>query len=554
MKELTFSELELHPALLRATEEMGFETASPIQQEAIPYALAGLDLVGQAQTGTGKTAAFGLPMLQKMNPDLKKVQGLILCPTRELAIQVSEEIRKLAKYMHGIKTLAIYGGQDINRQIKAMKGGVTIVIGTPGRVMDHMRRKTLRFDDLKVVTLDEADEMLNMGFRDDIETILKETPETRQTLLFSATMPKPIMEIAETYQKDAKVIKVVKKELTVDNIKQTYYRIRPHDRMEALCRLFDTVQPNLSVVFCNTKREAGEVAENLNERGYHAEALHGDLKQHDRDRVMNSFRKGTTDILVATDVAARGIDVDDVEAVFNFELPQDDEYYVHRIGRTGRAGREGLAFSFVSSRDYRRLKAIERYCHTKIELGTIPTLKEVRKKRFDKIFKDALHTLETSETDTLIERIMKKCEEEQVSPIQIAAAFFRRELGEDSKKEILPEKPFSDYDRKSNKRRGSGDNDRRRGGRKGYDRLFLNIGTKASIKPGDILGAIAGEVRIPGKQIGAIDMYDKYSFVEVPKELTKKILQIMNRSKIKGKSVHFEKSQAKTATGSKHHS
>mgnify|MGYP000832455425 FL=1 len=269
---------------------------------------------------------------------------------------------------------------------------------------------------------------------------------------------------------------------------------------------------------------------------------------------MNSFRKGTTDILVATDVAARGIDVDDVEAVFNFELPQDDEYYVHRIGRTGRAGREGLAFSFVSSRDYHRLKAIERYCHTKIELGTIPTLKEVRKKRFDKIFKDALHTLEISETDTLIERIMKKCEEEQVSPMQIAAAFFRKELGEDSKKEIREEKPFSDYDRKSGKRKGSGDNDRRRGSRKGYDRLFLNIGTKASIKPGDILGAIAGEARIPGKQIGAIDMYDKYSFVEVPKELTKKVLQIMNRSKIKGKSVHFEKSQTRTSTGSKHHS
>lgn len=469
MKELTFNELELQPALLRATEEMGFETASPIQSEAIPYALAGLDLVGQAQTGTGKTAAFGLPMLQKMDPSLRSVQGLVLCPTRELAIQVSEEIRKLAKYMHGIKTISIYGGQDINRQIKAMKGGVTIVIGTPGRVMDHMRRKTLRFHDLKVVTLDEADEMLNMGFREDIETILKETPKTRQTLLFSATMPKPIMEIAETYQKDAKIIKVVKKELTVDNIKQTYYRIRPYDRIEALSRLLDTVQPNLSVVFCNTKKGADEVAGALVEKGYSAEALHGDLSQRERDRVMNAFRKGTTDILVATDVAARGIDVDDVEAVFNFELPQDDEYYVHRIGRTGRAGREGLAFSFVSGKDYYRLKAIERYCHTKIEPATIPSIKEVRKMRFNKVFKEALNTMEHTKIDSLVDRLMIKCEEEQVSPVQIAAALMSRELREESKKEITPDKPYIKKDKHRNPRNNKNRN-YRSANRKNYDR------------------------------------------------------------------------------------
>ncbi len=551
LDNLTFDELELDPRLMRAIEEMGFVEASAIQSQAIPFALAGLDLVGQAQTGTGKTAAYALPMLQRMDPDVRAVQGLILCPTRELAIQVSEEIHKLAKYIHGIRALAIYGGQDISRQIKALKGGVNIIIGTPGRIMDHMRRKTLRFDQLKMITLDEADEMLNMGFREDIETILKETPETRQTLLFSATMPRPIMEIARTYQNDAKIIKIAKKELTVNNIKQVYYRIRPHDRVEALCRLLDVEQPNLSVVFTNTKRGADELVESLTDRGYAAEALHGDLKQIQRDRVMSAFRKGITSILVATDVAARGIDVDDVEAVFNYELPQDDEYYVHRIGRTGRAGRTGKAFSFVSSRDYGRLKCIERYCHITIEAGTIPTVKEVRKMRFDKVFKEALYTMENCNIDSLVERLTSKCDEQEIDPLKVAASLMRMELGEEKISEIVAEKPGRERDSRGGRNdRGNrnGRNGERRGNRerKDYDRLFINIGTLARIKPGDILGAIAGEVNIPGKKIGAIDMYDKYSFVEVPKDLTKKVIMIMNKAKIKGKNVHFEQSQKRS--------
>ena len=378
METVRFDDLDLNDEILRAVKEMGFEEASPIQAKAIPVVLSGRDLVGQAQTGTGKTAAFGIPMLQMLDTENKRPQAMILCPTRELAIQVSDEIRRLAKFMHGAKVLPIYGGQNITNQIRAIKKGVNIIVGTPGRVMDHLRRHTLKTEDLKMVILDEADEMLNMGFREDIETILHEVPENRQTLLFSATMPKAIMELRKKYQDHAKVVKIVKKELTVSNIEQSYFEVRSRRKLEVLCRLLDMYTPKLSVVFCNTKRKADEVAEQLKGRGYFAEGLHGDLKQSQRDRVMKSFRNGRVDILVATDVAARGIDVDDVDAVFNYDLPQDDEFYVHRIGRTGRAGRTGSAFTFVERKERRKLKEIMRYCRTKISERPIPSLQDVQ--------------------------------------------------------------------------------------------------------------------------------------------------------------------------------
>ena len=319
---MKFEELNIKPEILRAVEDMGFEEATPIQSQAIPVMESGVDMIGQAQTGTGKTAAFGIPLLEKVDPENRKVQALVLCPTRELAIQVSEEIRNLAKYLHGIKVLPIYGGQDMSRQIRSLKGGVQIIIGTPGRVMDHMRRHTIRLNDLHTVVLDEADEMLNMGFREDIETILKDTPDDRQTVLFSATMPQAILEIAGTYQKDAVRVQVLRKELTVPSIEQYYYEVRQKNKDEVLCRLLDLYAPRLSLVFCNTKKKVDELVLELQNRGYFAEGLHGDLKQMQRDRVMQGFREGSTDILVATDVAARGIDVDDVEAVFNYDLPR----------------------------------------------------------------------------------------------------------------------------------------------------------------------------------------------------------------------------------------
>jgi len=312
MEAIKFEDLNLDAKILRAVTDMGFEAASPIQGQSIPLELEGLDIIGQAQTGTGKTAAFGIPLLQKVDPKSKKLQAIILCPTRELAIQVSEEIRRLAKYMHGVKVLPIYGGQEIGRQIRSLKDGIQVIIGTPGRVMDHMRRKTLKLEHVHTVVLDEADEMLNMGFLEDMETILSELPEERQTVMFSATMPPAIAEIAKKFQKDPEIVKVVKKELTVPKVTQYYYEVKPKTKVEVMCRLLDMYDPKLSIVFCNTKRQVDDLVQELQGRGYFAEGLHGDLKQMQRDRVMNSFRNGRTDILVATDVAARGIDVDDV--------------------------------------------------------------------------------------------------------------------------------------------------------------------------------------------------------------------------------------------------
>ncbi|MBQ2238757.1 MAG: DEAD/DEAH box helicase, partial [Lachnospiraceae bacterium] len=388
METVRFEELDLRPEILRAVVEMGFEEATPIQAKAIPVIMDGDDIVGQAQTGTGKTAAFGIPILSKIDPKLKKTQALILCPTRELAIQVAEEIRKLSKFLHGIKVLPIYGGQEITKQIRSLKGGIQIIVGTPGRVMDHMRRKTIRLDHIKMVALDEADEMLNMGFREEIESILSEITTERQTILFSATMPQAIMDITKNYQKNAKVVKVVRKELTVANIDQYYYEVRPKNKLEVLCRLLDMHNPRLSVIFCNTKRQVDELVSSLQGRGYFADGIHGDLKQQQRDRVMGSFRTGKIEILVATDVAARGIDVDDVDAVFNYDIPQDEEYYVHRIGRTGRAGRVGKAFSFVVGKEVYKLKDIQRYCKTKIKAKPIPSMDDVMATKLDKIFED----------------------------------------------------------------------------------------------------------------------------------------------------------------------
>lgn len=521
---MKFEELNLDPAIIRAVQDMGFEETSPIQAKAIPVVLEGKDIVGQAQTGTGKTAAFGIPLLQRINPKDKHLQAVVLCPTRELAIQVSEEIRKLAKFMHGIKVLPVYGGQDIVKQIRSLKAGTQVVIGTPGRVMDHMRRKTVKFDYVNMIVLDEADEMLDMGFREDIETILKETPEERQTVLFSATMPKPIMDIAKTYQKDAEIIRVVKKELTVPKIEQYYYEVKKKNKSEILCRLLDIYDPKLSLVFCNTKRMVDELVEVLKGRGYFAEGLHGDLKQSQRDRVMNGFRNGKTDILVATDVAARGIDVDDVEAVFNYDVPQDDEYYVHRIGRTGRAGREGKAFTFVVGREMYKLRDIQRYCKTKIKLQPIPSLKDVTNTKAEKILNRVHEIIQDDAHTKMLGLIEDRIDEEEYTSLDVAAALLKMAMGLDEQPKEEPQ--YEDY----------GDT----GAEDGMVRLFINIGKKNNIRPGDILGAVAGETGMPGRLVGTIDMYDKYTFVEVPRQYASDVIEAMKSAKIKGKNINVE--------------
>ena len=531
METVRFEEMGLSEEIQKAVRYMGFEEASPIQAKAIPAMISGIDLIGQAQTGTGKTAAFGIPILEKVDPKLKKLQAIVLCPTRELAIQVADEIRNLSRYMHGIKVLPIYGGQDIVKQIRSLKSGTQIVIGTPGRVMDHMRRKTMKLDFVHTVVLDEADEMLNMGFREDIEFVLSGVPEERQTVLFSATMPKPIMEITKKFQNNAKVITVTKKELTVPTIEQYYYDVKPKKKEEVLSRLLDIYSPRLSVVFCNTKKQVDLLVNALLGRGYFAAGLHGDMKQEQRDRVMQGFRTGKTEILVATDVAARGIDVDEVEAVFNYDLPQDDEYYVHRIGRTGRAGREGRAFSFVSGKEVYKLKEIQRYCKTKIYAQKVPSLNDVANTKMENILDDVERVIEQEDLDMMINAIEERVNNSEFTAMDMAAAFLKICCGmtEDNKNTEENDWEFGDT--------GAGED--------GMVRLFINIGKKQRVRPGDILGAIAGESGMDGKLIGTIDMYDKYTFVEVPREYAREVLNAMKNVKIKGKTVAVEPANQK---------
>lgn len=439
--------------IVRAVKEMGFEQFSPIQEMAIPVMLTGKDIIGQAQTGTGKTAAFGIPLLQTIDPENENLQGLVLCPTRELAIQAAEEIRKFAKYMSGIRVLPVYGGQDILKQIRSLKGNVQIVVGTPGRVMDHMRRHTIKLDDLKTVVLDEADEMLNMGFREDMETILSQIPGEHQTVLFSATMPKAILDITGQFQKDAELIKTIQKELTVPAIKQYYYEVRRDNKKEVVCRLLDYYNPKRTLIFTNTKRMAEELAEELKGRGYFAEGLHGDLSQAVRDRVMTSFRSGTSDILIATDVAARGIDVDDVEAVINYDVPQDIEYYVHRIGRTGRAGRTGRSFTLVVGKEIYKIRDIEKVCKTAMKARTVPSAADITQAKSGKVLAEVMDILRDKDLSDMLPIITEKIDEEDCTALELAAAFLKLHIGEE-----LEDIPVEKYEPRKRSRR---DDDRR---------------------------------------------------------------------------------------------
>ncbi|KXZ39379.1 ATP-dependent RNA helicase DeaD [Alkalithermobacter thermoalcaliphilus JW-YL-7 = DSM 7308] len=525
---MRFEDLNLSNEILRAIADMGFEEPSPIQAQAIPYILKGEDVIGQAQTGTGKTASFGIPILEMVNPNENSLQALVLCPTRELAIQVSEELRKLSKYKHSVKILPIYGGQPIERQIKALKKGIQIVIGTPGRVIDHINRRTLKMENVKMVILDEADEMLDMGFREDIESILEKTSKERQTIFFSATMPKEILDLTKKYQNNPQLVKVVRKELTVPNIEQFYLEVKEKSKLEVLSRLIDMYNPKLSVVFCNTKKRVDELVGNLQARGYFADGLHGDMKQAQRDNVMAKFRNVTVEILVATDVAARGLDIDDVEAVFNYDMPQDEEYYVHRIGRTGRAGKTGRAFTFVVGREIYKLKDIQRYTKTKVKLHQIPSISDIEEIKTNLFLDKVRSVLEEGHLGKYISWIEKLTEEEYTS-LDVAAALLKISMGESlNKEDISIEEEFEDT-----------------GAEPGMVRLFINVGKKQKISARDIVGTIAGETGIAGKLIGAIDIYDKYTFVEVPREHAKDVLTIMKNNKIKGNKINIEPANKK---------
>ncbi|HEX3798914.1 MAG TPA: DEAD/DEAH box helicase [Verrucomicrobiae bacterium] len=420
-----FSELGISPELLKAIDKLGFEQASPIQAEAIPVLLQGRDVVGQSRTGSGKTAAFAVPAIEKVDPQLRAVQMVILCPTRELAVQVSEEVHKLALFKRGIHALPIYGGQSYERQFLGLKQGAQIVIGTPGRVMDHMRRGTLRLEKVKMVILDEADVMLDMGFREDIEFILQAVPKERQTVFFSATMPRPIQELIQKYSRDPQNVRIEQTALTVPTVEQIYYEVDRRYKIELLTRLIDIHDLKLGIIFCNTKRMVDDLVDHLNAQGYSADRLHGDMSQAMRDRVMNKFRKSGLEFLVATDVAARGIDVDDVQVVFNYDLPYDVEDYLHRIGRTGRAGRSGRAISFAAGRELFQIYNIERYTKVKMHHGRPPTQNEVDEARANVFLEKLRGTLQSGEykrQDHLIERLL----EEGFTSTDIASALLHQ--------------------------------------------------------------------------------------------------------------------------------
>jgi ATP-dependent RNA helicase DeaD len=528
---IQFSDFHLSREIGKAIEDMGFEEPTPIQALAIPLIQTGRDVTAQAQTGTGKTAAFGIPIIEHIDPTHRTVQAIVLCPTRELAIQIAEEFSELLAHLPRISVLPVYGGQPIDRQLRALHAGVHIVIGTPGRVMDHLRRRTLSLDEVSTVVLDEADQMLDMGFRDDIELILKKIPQKRQTLLFSATLPQPIIDISKRFMNKPEFVKVEYAELTVPQIEQSYIEVKEREKLDVLCRLIDIADPHLSIIFCNTKRRAEELAGKMKARGYRAEELHGDMKQSQRDRVMGGFRKGSIEILIATDVAARGIDVEDVDMVINFDVPQDVEYYVHRIGRTGRAGKSGRAVTFVAPRDFTKLREIQHYAKTQIPRMPIPTQSDVAETRTRTMLEKVRETIKAGGIEPYI-RIIEQESEGDLSTIDIAAALLKiqMEQGSEEISEKREEMDFADT-----------------GAEAGMVRFFLGVGRIHKVAPKDIVGAIAGETGIPGKAIGSIRILDSYSFVEVPREYATEVYTIMKERTIRNQPTGIEPASGKRA-------
>ncbi|MEG0326415.1 MAG: DEAD/DEAH box helicase, partial [Cellulosilyticaceae bacterium] len=540
MESILFDQLNLSEEVKKAIVDMGFEETTPIQAKAIPHMLEGKDMIAQAPTGTGKTCAFGVPAIESIDTNNSKIQVLILCPTRELVIQTAEELRDLCKYKENVRALPIYGGQPIDRQIMALKKKPQIIIGTPGRVMDHLRRKTLRFDDLKMVILDEADEMLNMGFREDIDIILESVPGDRQFVLFSATLPKAIMDIANKYQTDAVKINVVHKVMTVSTVEQFYLEVREANKVEILSRIIDANNFKLSVVFCNTKKRVDDLCKALLARGYSAEALHGDMKQIHRDSVMGKFRSGLVDILIATDVAARGIDVDDVGAVFNYDVPTDEEYYVHRIGRTGRAKRSGVAYTFAAGREVNKLKEIQRYTKSKIALMKPPSIEDIRENKIASVLEEVKAeilkgklTKYAEYVENIVDDMNESSEDMDISSVDVAAALIRMSMNKivmGSSENVKIEEVRSRASSSSNSSYSSGSS---------YDdsgnvRLFINLGKKDKLQPSHLVKLIASSTSLEGKNIGKIDMLDKFSFFEIPEGNVQEVMDMLTVQKVKG--------------------
>ncbi|MCX6966933.1 MAG: DEAD/DEAH box helicase [Verrucomicrobia bacterium] len=581
MQKKLFTELGLSPELLKAVARVGYEEASPIQSEAIPVLLKGADVFGQSQTGSGKTAAFALPAIELVDPAIRATQVLILCPTRELAVQVAEEVSKLAFFKRGVRELPIYGGQSYERQFQGLQRGAHIVIGTPGRVMDHMDRGTLKLDQIKMVILDEADRMLDMGFIDDIKNVLSKMPPERQTVMFSATLPGPIQQLVKSFTRNPVNIRIQDQALTVPNIEQVYYELDRRAKVEVLCRLIDIEDIKFGLIFCATKMMVDELTEHLTARGYAADKLHGDMSQAMRERVMAKFRKRGLEFLVATDVAARGVDVDDIEVVFNYDLPQDSEDYVHRIGRTGRAGRSGKAITFVAGREIWKLQNIMRATKGKIHRARVPSADEVEQKRtsaFYDLIRDTLEGGDYRRHDELIDQLL----DQGHTPTDIASALIhlaggekarpaterepvanmtipRREERPERRQDSAPESRVDPFKKKKrpaeavaaesgdlSERIGKARNKRDRNAEvepskvshePGMVRLSMNTGRDHEISPGDVVGVIAGLAKIPKESIGAIRLLARTTYVDVGREHAPRVLEKLNGIKFKGRNL-----------------
>jgi ATP-dependent RNA helicase DeaD len=537
----TFSDLALRPELLRALTALGYEEPTPIQREAIPTLVEGRDLLGQAATGTGKTAAFALPLLQRMPAGDRggRPFALVLVPTRELAVQVSEAVHRYGREL-GARVLPIYGGQPIGRQLRALQSGVDVVVATPGRAIDHLGRGTLDLDDLAVVVLDEADEMLDMGFSEDIEEILSAAPADRQTVLFSATMPSRIDKMARRHLTDPVRIQIGRATTTPGEaplVRQSAYVVPRAHKPAALGRVLDVESPTAAIVFCRTRDEVDQLTETLNGRGYRAEALHGGMGQEARDKVMNRLRNQTADLLVATDVAARGLDIDHLTHVVNYDVPSAPESYVHRIGRVGRGGREGVAITLAEPREHRMLKTIERVTKQKIAVETVPTVADLRARRLDLTRAALREILLSDDLDGFRVVVESLADEFDVMEVALAAVKLAHEAGGagGDEEHDIPQVSL----RPVHEERGGPGGGRREGGRgarrPGMTRLFVGAGRKTGIRPQDLVGAIAGESSLKGRDVGAIEISERFSLVEVPEAAADEVIAALRATNIKGK-------------------
>lgn len=534
MDEKTFADLHLSKGLLDTVAGLGYEAPTPIQEQTISLLIEGHDIVAQAQTGTGKTAAFAIPIVECVNPDDRHTQALVLAPTRELAVQVAEAIHRLG-HSKSLSVLPVYGGQPIDRQLHALKRGVQVVIGTPGRVLDHLRRGTLDLSAVKYVVLDEADEMLDMGFVEDIESILDTVPPERQMALFSATIPPRIARLAQTYLHNPVHVTVQATQMTVPAIEQLYVEVTPRNKLDALTRLLDHEAPESAMIFARTKSNVDELGEALQSRGFAAETLHGDLSQVQRDRVLQRFRSGQVDLLVATQVAARGLDITGVTHVFNYAIPEDADSYVHRIGRTGRAGREGKAITLVQPNEVRWLRVIERIVGQKIKPLRLPTLADVEARRREALKASLREKIAGGNLQSFTQMVTELAEEFDMAEIAAAAA----KMASDG------DRPLTEMVEPAQARELS------EGVERGMVRLVLNVGREAGVRPGDLVGAIANESGIPGRAIGAIDIYERVAFVEVPAGDRERVIQALLSTTIKGRKIQVEVADGTSASGPK---